>query len=35
MLKGKLNNGVIKIAVIIITVIVIIIPGTHGVGNFI
>jgi hypothetical protein len=35
MLKGKLNIDVIKAAVIIITVVVIIIPGTHGVGNFI
>jgi hypothetical protein len=35
MLKGKLHNDILKIAAIIIAVIVIIIPGTHGVGNFI
>ncbi len=35
MLKGKLQNDIFKIAVIIIAVVVIIIPGTHGVGNFI
>jgi hypothetical protein len=35
MLKGKLHNGILKTAAIIIAVVVIIIPRTHGVGNFI
>lgn len=35
MLKGKLHTDILKITAIIIAVIVIIIPGTHGVGNFI
>jgi hypothetical protein len=35
MLKGKLHNDILKIAAIIFAVVVIIIPGTHGVGNFI
>ncbi len=34
MLNSKLNTGLVT-AVIIIAVIVIIIPATHGVGNFI
>jgi hypothetical protein len=35
MLKGKLHNGIFKTAAFIIAVVVIIIPGSHGVGNFI
>jgi len=35
MLKGKLNNGIKNISAIIIVVLVIIIPVTHGVGNLI
>jgi len=35
MLKGKLHNDILQTAAILIAVVVIIIPGTHGAGNFI
>jgi hypothetical protein len=34
MLKGKLYNDVLRIAIILVAVVVIIIPGTTGVGSF-